>query len=174
LVGGIISTALALSALPELTKYASKSGYSILALLISFIVIVAPFVFTADRSGKVERDKAGNYSVVYQGTLWRFVLSCAITLFAGLAQLVVFFLLLHEIFQGFGFWSYTSDSQPWSCNLGSIMTFVLGLALCAYTCRSIYLTIDLQNTANTNATDDRAKLREGDHVGPSILSWPML
>ena len=51
LAGAVISTALALSALPELTKYASKSGYSALALLISFAVIIAPFVFIAFRSG---------------------------------------------------------------------------------------------------------------------------
>src|SRR5947209_4258516 len=47
LAGAVISTVLAFSALPELTKFASKSGYSGLALLISFAIVVAPFVFIA-------------------------------------------------------------------------------------------------------------------------------
>jgi hypothetical protein len=100
LVGAIISTALALSALPELTKYASKSGYSVLALLISLVVIVAPFIFVVFSKGEVKKDETGKkYSVEYEGPLWAFVVSCAITLFAGLAQLVVLCLLLHEVFQ---------------------------------------------------------------------------
>jgi prepilin-type processing-associated H-X9-DG protein len=86
LVGAIVSTALALGALPELTKYASKSGYAVLSLLTSLVVVIAPFVFTVFRTGEVEKDtKTGTYSVVYQGWLWALLVSCAMTLFAGLA-----------------------------------------------------------------------------------------
>ena len=153
LVGAIISTALTLSALPELPKYASKSGYSTLALLISLAVIIAPFVFIVFRTGEPRSDgqKPETYAVVYQGCLWSFLLSCAITLFAGLAQLVVLFLLLHEIFQEYRFWSFSPDHAPWSCNAGFIVTLALGVALCWYVLYSMRLTVKLQSKAADGA-----------------------
>jgi uncharacterized membrane protein YciS (DUF1049 family) len=176
LVGAIISTALTLSALPELTKYASKSGYSTLALLNSLAVIIAPFVFIAFRRGKIGKEDA----VLYQGCLWAFLLSCAITLFAALAQLVVLFLLLAEVLQE---WSF---SESWSLNAGSILTFVLGAALCWYVGNSMYLTIKLQVVADKKeaakmfkeATDNGVKEGEATEAargakGP-LLPWPVL
>ncbi|MFQ3457639.1 hypothetical protein PMN64_30570 [Bradyrhizobium sp. UFLA01-814] len=70
LVGGIVTAALSLSALPELTKHASKSGYS---ALVSLVVTVAPFIFTALRSGTVKKDATIQQDVVvYQGYLLPF------------------------------------------------------------------------------------------------------
>lgn len=152
LVGAIISTALTLSALPELTKYASKSGYSVLVLLISFAVVIAPFVFTAFSIGVIKKGV-----VEYQGLLWVFLLSCAITLFAGLAQLVVLFLLLAEVFQEYRFWSLSLDHEPWSVNAGSILIVVLSVALCWYVGNSVFLTIKLQVLADREAADKVGK-----------------
>jgi hypothetical protein len=158
LVGAIILTALTQSALPELTKYASKSGYSALALLISFAIIIAPFLFIVLSIRGIEKDpKTGKDAVVYQGYLLPFLLSCAITLFAGLAQLVVFFLLLDEVFNEYGFWSFSGTR--W-LNAGSILTVVLGVALCWYAGNSMFLTINLQVAAH------RAKGR--------LPPWPVL
>lgn len=180
LVGAIISTALALGALPELTKYASKSGYAILALLTSLVVVVAPFIFTVFRTGHVEKDsKTGVYSVVYQGCLWALLISCAMTLFAGLAQLVVFFLLLHEIFQGYWFWSYSTSMAPVSKNLGCILAFSLAFVLWAYSIYSIYLTIKLQRDANTLQNAAPAN-NQANIIVPApprkspLLTWPVL
>ena len=177
LVGGIISTALALSALPELTKYASKSGYSVLALLISLVVIVAPFIFSASMVGKVHREKQGKYSVEYKGRLWIFTISCAVTLFAGLAQLFVFFFLLHEIFHGYFFWP-SLEAAPF-VNLGLLPTVILAAVLCCYARHSILLTVELQEAADTNAAElttvngakDEA---QREHVGSPMLTWPVL
>ena len=137
LVATIISTALTLSALPELTDYASKSGYSVLALMISFAVIIAPFVFIFFRWGEIKEDNASK-NVVYEGYLLPFLISCTITLFAGLAQLVVLFLLLSEVFKEYRFWFYP----------GWALAFVLGAALCWHACRSMFLTINLQVADN--------------------------
>ena len=143
LVGGVFSAAAAFSALPELTKYASKSGYGILSLLISLAVVFAPFVFFAVRKGEIEPDKqTQKYAVVYQGYLPLFLLSCALTLFAGLAQLVVLFLLFRELFP---------VSDPWSQDYKLIATEGLGLLICIYAVQSIYQTIRLQAKENADA-----------------------
>jgi hypothetical protein len=165
LASAIITTALTLSALPELTKYASKSGYSALALLISFVVVVAPFLFLALRMGTIQRDPLTKMnSVVQQGYLLSFLVSCTITLFAGLAQLVVLFLLLDEIFLGYRFWSFSSSHAPWSMNIGTISTYVLGAALCWYVANSMYLTFKMQATTNDEMGDSKAPL----------LSWQIM
>jgi len=155
LAGAIISTALTLSALLELTKHASKSGYSSLALLISFAVIIAPFVFIARRTGVLEKDKGPppKVTVVYQGRLWLFLLSCMITLFAGLAQLVVLSLLLHEVLIEYAFLFFP-------------LAVLLGASLCKYVGYSMFLTIKSQVSADQELTIKAAK-------GP-LLTWPVL
>lgn len=186
LVGGILSTALTLSALPDLTRYASKAGYSALALLISLAVVVAPFVYVALRAGCIEKDAAAKtYTVVYRGCLWAFLLSCALTLFAGLAQLSVLSVLLHEVFRGYRFWSFTTEGDPWSANAGSIATFVMGAVLCWYAGYSMYLTVKLQKQADSDAVNLKRVRQAADHTlaategapetakGP-LLSWPVL
>ena len=107
-VRSLITAALSLGALPDLTKYASRTGYAALAFMITLAVAVAPFLFTALRVGDVKADG----SVTYGGWLWSFLLSGAITLFAGMAQVVVLFLLFDEIFLNYGFWSIGAHTQP--------------------------------------------------------------
>lgn len=187
LVGGIVTTALSLSALPELTKYASKSGYSALALLLTFVVTVAPFIFIALRSGTVQKDAATKQDVVvYQGYLLPFLLSGAITLFAGLAQLLVLFFLLKEVFENYRLWLFWPYCESWS-----FLTLALGLAMYWYVGSSMVLTIKLQlaadGDASTKATAkaakdfaDRPKTASQDENPPGdirakgpLLSWPV-
>jgi hypothetical protein len=157
LAGAIIVTALTLSALPELTQYASKSGYSILALLIAFAAIVAPFVFTAFRSGVIKKDPTTKLPFVeYHGFLCLFLISCAITMFAGLAQLVVAHWLLYEIFREY--------SLSW---LLLVSMAALGGSMCVYACYSMRLTIQLQAGAST-PTDNALAQKV------PMLSWPIL
>ncbi len=180
LVGGVISTALALGALPELTRYASKSGYAILALVASLVAVVAPFVFTVFRTGDVERDaKTGVYSVVYKGWFGPCLVSCAMTLFAGLTQLVVFFLLLHEVFQGYAFWSYSESNNPVSRNLGAYLVAGVTFVLWVYSVYSIYLTVRLQRDAKTMAAPVPGQAPGFAPPTPTpvksrLLPWPML
>lgn len=190
LAGAIISTALTLSALPELTKYASKSGYAALAMLISLAVVVAPFVFVAFRNGEIAKDPAtGNDTVIYKGCLWLFLVSGAITLFAGLAQVVLLFLLLDEIFLDYVFWSFSPDRHPWlALNVGSVSTGALLVALCWYVSHSMFLTIKLQKQADiaaaaANIENERSMREKGisrngnddarGAKGP-LLTWPVL
>jgi hypothetical protein len=153
LASAAITAALTLSALPELTKYASRSGYAALAMLISLAVVVAPFVFVAFRTGAIGKDPAtGNDMVIYTGCLWLFLVSGAITLFAGLAQIVVLFLLLDEIFLEYDFWSFSSNHGPWlALNVGSVSTGALAVALCWYVGQSMFLIIMLQREADASA-----------------------
>jgi hypothetical protein len=151
IVSSVIATAMALGALPDMTKYASKAGYAALALMISLVVIVAPFIFTAFRVGKVT-EVDGKKTIFYDGFLGFFLLSGALTLFAGLAQVVVLFLLFDEIFLGYGYWSFGSNRQPWlSLNVGSASTAGVGVALCCYVALSMYATIKLQTEVDVNA-----------------------
>jgi hypothetical protein len=172
LVGGFISTALALGTLPELTQYASKTGYAILALVVSLVAVVAPFVFTVFRTGNVERDpKTGVYSVTYYGWVLPFLVSSSMTLFAGLAQLVVFYLLLHEVFRGYRFWSYGPNLAPVSWNLGAVLGTLTIMVLWGYAAYSVYLTIRLQYDADTMAPP-AAPVGQNSFVGP-LLQTPI-
>lgn len=140
-VSSVIATAMALGALPELTTYASKAGYATLAFVTALAVIIAPFLFTAFRVGEVKEDG----SVDYGTCLWLFLLSGAITLFAGMAQVVLLFLLFDEIFLAYHFWSLGSAHEPWAWpNLGFISTIVLVAALCWYVGHSMFMTIRQQ------------------------------
>jgi hypothetical protein len=140
-VSSVIATAMALGALPELTTYASKTGYATLAFVTALAVIVAPFLFTAFRVGEAKQDGGVDYGTC----LWLFLLSGAITLFAGMAQVVLLFLLFDEIFLAYHFWSLGSAHEPWAWpNLGFISTIVLVAALCWYVGHSMFMTIKQQ------------------------------
>ncbi|MGB6956306.1 MAG: hypothetical protein WBE54_13800 [Bradyrhizobium sp.] len=183
-VGSLITAALSLGALPDLTKYASRTGYAALAFMITLAVAVAPFLFTALRVGDVKADG----SVTYGGWLWSFLLSGAITLFAGMAQVVVLFLLFDEIFLNYGFWSIGSHTQPWlSFNIGSVSTIGLIFALCWYVSHSMFLTIEIQKRSDRNAggsdSNRTAKDKTIDATSPAekataaqgpLLAWPVL
>lgn len=142
-VTSAIATAMALGALPELTKYASKTGYAALAFMTALAVIVAPFLFTAFRVGEIKEDG----SVDYGTWLWLFLLTGAITLAAGMVQVVLLFLLFDEIFLGYRFWSLGSVDEPWAWpNLGLLLTVALFVALCRYVSHSMFMTIKQQAT----------------------------
>jgi hypothetical protein len=88
---------------------------------------------------------------------------------------------LHEIFQDYGFWSYSDDRDPLSANLGCISTFVLALALIGYSVYSVYLTIKLQGDANrlkaAEPTEDAAQAAIRAQAMPrksALLTWPVL
>lgn len=145
LLGALISTALTLTALPDLTKYASKSGYAALALLISLVVVIAPFIFVAFRSGTIGTDLETKKNVViYEGCAWLFVVSCAITLFASLAQVVLLLMLLGEIFQ---------NGEVWLAAPAAVVAF----ALCWYVARAMFLTIALQKKIDAELAKPASK-----------------
>ena len=87
----------------------------------------------------------------------------------------MFFLLLDEVFLELRFWSFSPDRTPWSCNLGSALTFVLGSALCWYIGNTMYLTIDLQRGVNgdTDKRGDAARTRKAEIAKKPLLPWPV-
>ena len=187
------TTAVTFSVLPELTQYASKAGYAILSLLISLLVVVAPFVFFALRDGDIKPDKKNeHFEVVYRGCIGSFLASCALTLFAGLAQLIVVFAVYREMFP---------SDDLWSSDFASVAAAVLGAMLCIYAFLTIKLTIQLQvresargGSTETLSTvlevndDEVAKMATAEVVKklkvrgllitgdgePRPLSWPVL
>ncbi len=84
-----------------------------------------------------------------------FYISCLITLAAGLAQIVVLFLLLHEVFR-------SGESSYWWFGVVSIL---LGAVMWLYAVRSMVLTIELQRETKS-AVQDRA--------GSAPRNWPLL
>ena len=74
--GGVVSGALALSALPELTHHASKAGYATVALLLSFSILVAPLLAALLASGSITKDTSFKATVMHVAT-WCFSISRA-------------------------------------------------------------------------------------------------
>lgn len=146
LAGATVTAALALSAVPELTRNASKSGYSLLALLIALMVVVAPLSFVIFRRGNVVQDEeTKKEDVLYSGGMPLFLLSCTLALFAGLAQLLVLFLLGDELFRDYTVWAaYPIYRQPWWLGLGAFLTLAGAAVLCIHTVRSVVLTVELE------------------------------
>jgi len=153
--GGVVSAGIAISSLPELTVYASKSGYATLVLLLSLAVVAAPFFFLLIRCGKAE----GN-EVKYSGHVIGFFVACGVTLLSGLAQLAIFFLILVEIFRDYFY------LQTVAC----VLTVVSGVALCWYCGYSMYLTIQLQKQEAKRISNNTAAPPET----PQMPSWPLL
>ena len=129
----ILAGALALGAVPELTQNASKSGYAILALFFAMLLVLAPFLFTASRKADPAAD---NVTVTYQGRAGAFFLYGFLTVFAALGQLLVLFLLIEEIFAGFGFGAQV---------VLLILFLVLAALICVYSSRSMKLILQLHD-----------------------------
>lgn len=114
------------------------------------------------------------------------MLSGAITLFAGLAQLLVLFFLLKEVFENYSLWLFWPYCGSWS-----LLTLAQGLAMCWYVGSSMVLTIKLQLAADGDASAkatakaakdfaDRPKTASQDEKPPGdipakgpLLSWPV-
>jgi hypothetical protein len=75
-------------------------------------------------------------------------LSCALTLFAALAQLIVVFVVYREMFP---------DIDPWARDVPFYVMVGLGVVLCVYAILTIRLTIKLQTTENTDAPERPAE-----------------
>jgi hypothetical protein len=147
--GGAFTTAVAFNVLPELTKYASKAGYAILALFISLLVVVAPFIFSGLRRGDVVWDEKNNqYTVVYRGCIFFLAMSCGLTLFAALAQLIVVFVVYREMYP---------EIDPWTFDRPFAVLAVLGGLLCIYAFLSIKLTVELQKEESNRATNEQTR-----------------
>lgn len=169
--GATVTAALALGALPELTKNASRNGYAIMALWIALIVVIAPLSFVILRNGSIVKDKkTEEEGVEYTGGILAFFSSCALTLFSGLAQLLVLFLLGDELFRGYGAWSWRLvDHDPWWIGTGSILILVAAAMLCVHTLVSARLTIELELADRTenalNMVGAAAEAKVGDLKG---------
>lgn len=131
---GIVAAALAVSALPDLTHHASKSGYATLVLLFSAMALFAPLPYFLFMYGDIVKDN-GKPVVVTRGSGLFFLITCHMTLIAGLGQIAVLGLLLDEVFKAMcpSFWKI-------STSLVSLAWFILYV----YAVRSIRLTFELQ------------------------------
>jgi hypothetical protein len=176
LAGAAVTAALSLSALPELTKNASKNGYAIMALLIALLVVVAPLSFVICRRGDIMPDDENKKeTVAYTGGLFAFFVSCTLTLFAGLAQLLILFLLGDELFRNYGVWSWwLVFHEPWWFGLGSILIVSAAAVLCFHTVRSTKLTIDLERASPTMREIAMVKSKAGSRAEKALVRAEML
>jgi hypothetical protein len=176
LAGAAVTAALSLSALPELTKNASKNGYAIMALLIALLVVVAPLCFVIFRRGDIMPDDENKKeTVAYTGGVFAFFVSCNLTLFAGLGQLLILFLLGDELFRDYGVWSWwLVFHEPWWIGLGSILIVATAAVLCWHTVRSIKLTIDLERASPTIKKLAMVKTKAGSKADKALVRVDML
>jgi hypothetical protein len=148
LAGGIVSAALAVSAVPELTQHASKAGYATLLLLFSLLALFAPLPFFLGIRGGVKNEKP-----FYEGNGVLFFITCLMTLTAGLGQVAMLGLLLDEIFRSM--WSYF-----WVAGL--VLVGLAWICLACYAVVSMRLTFELDKKAALGAAAD------------GHPSWPLL
>ena len=90
-VGAILGTVLSANILPGATVLASADGYTSLSLLFGVLVVLAPFVFTALRTGT-----ATTHGPEYQGLGVGFLLACWVTLWGVTGELVTVGLVFYE------------------------------------------------------------------------------
>ena len=90
-VGAILGTVLSAKILPAATVVVSANGYTALSLLFGALVVLAPLLFVASRSGKPDAK-----GPVYTGHGWAFLLASLVTLWGVIGQLVTVGLVLYE------------------------------------------------------------------------------
>jgi hypothetical protein len=91
-VGAILGTVLSAKILPASpTVIATPNGYTALSLLFGALVVVAPLVFTALRSGRPSA-----MDTVIEGKGWAFLLASEVTLWGVIGELATVGLILYE------------------------------------------------------------------------------
>jgi hypothetical protein len=172
LAGGVLSAVLTLSALPEMTQYASKPGYGTLILLFSLLVLFAPLVFMGWMSGDVKHGTDGKPSVTYQGNGLLFFITCLMTLTGGLGQVAVLALLLDEVFG--------KMYSPFYI-IALVFVAVFWLLISSYSINSMKLTFKLEKTPPKAVSPPKTSESTDDTRGPTAQpvdagrpSWPLL
>jgi hypothetical protein len=131
IAGAILGTVLSAKILPATsTVVGSPNGYTALSLLFGALVVLAPLLFTASRTGKP--DPKGP---IYIGHGWAFLLASGVTLWAVLGQLSTLELVLFEAQHGK------------TLTLGAVLPIatVIGLAailVALYGFRTVRLTVE--------------------------------
>ncbi len=117
-VGAILGTVLSAKVLPaNPTVVASPNGYTALSLLFGALVVLAPLVFVALRSGN---PSTTNQTV--EGRGWTFLLATAVSLWGVVGELVTVGLVLYEAQNG-GTLPLGAVTPMW-CVIGAALVLV--------------------------------------------------
>jgi hypothetical protein len=101
LLGGILGTILAQSdVLPPKTHYLPEAAYGGLNVFFAMVIVLAPFLYTALSTVEHPHSTTGKREPQYQGFVWCFLVTTALTLWAVLGELLTVAALLSEIAGG--------------------------------------------------------------------------
>lgn len=138
LLGTILSTTGVLPASPRPLSTAALGG---LNLLFGLLVLLAPLLFSS--FARARGSKEGDEGPSYEGTVWAFLVSCVLTIWAVLGELVTIFVLLQELVAG-----ALSESLSW---LFLILTALGAVLLGIYSCGTIKATLSFRTETTESA-----------------------
>lgn len=98
-IGALLGTILSAGVLPEVTT-TPKATYAGLNLLFAVVIVVAPFLYRATQSVVAVHQTTAETEPQYQGYVWSFLVSSALTLWAVVGELATIGLLFDEIRTG--------------------------------------------------------------------------
>jgi hypothetical protein len=171
-VGAFLSTTLALSSLPELTRHISKGGYALLNVIFTLIVAIAPFVFNVIRKPILtDVPGADGSTLQYQGYVFAFLIASGITVWAVSGQMITLIILVDE-FSGAGL-------APLLTRLLEALIGILTLCVMLYAAITIFWTAKSQVIARQDALTKLAaapgvRTETLEAVETSLPTWSLL
>ncbi len=112
-VAAVLGTIVGAGVLPATTHYVSKGGFTGLNLFFGVLAVAAPFAFNSARV--VTNLTAQVKELKYEGYVWSFLLSSALTLWAVLGELATLGLLFAEL--------------EWAGSLSRVALIPIGVAI---------------------------------------------
>ncbi|MDP9161436.1 MAG: hypothetical protein M3O09_14540 [Acidobacteriota bacterium] len=129
-VGSLLGTVLASSALPEYPHYMTKQSYVVLSLLFAVLAGLSPVVYNFFCK-PVGPNKDNPQLLDFQGWVWLFLAADALTVWAVAGQLSTLGLLFHE----FAAKQHISGTSAWIACAVASMLFLSLLSYCARTAK---------------------------------------
>jgi hypothetical protein len=122
--GSLLGTALACSALPDYPHFITKQGYVVLSLLFATLAALSPILYNF-LCRPTKPNPQSPQLLDFEGTVFLFLLSDSITIWAVLGQMACLCLLLYEfaarrLVEGWSIWSIV------------VVAGVVAISLCSY------------------------------------------
>lgn len=122
--GTLLTGVLASSAVPEYPHYLTKQGYWVLSLLFGILASLAPVLYNFCCK-PTQPDSANPQSLDFQGSVWLFLLSAVVTVWAVFGQLAT----LSVMFREFAKRQVISDGSAWG---ECVVAVGVGVSLLVY------------------------------------------
>ncbi|MGA9770189.1 MAG: hypothetical protein WBV94_14200 [Blastocatellia bacterium] len=144
--------------------YFSKTGYEITALLFAILILLGPPVYNFACKPVETKLPNGQVKYQFQGNVLSFLCACTLTIWAVLGQLVIFILIIDEMFKA----EIIHESVARLLELLFIVVIVL---VSGYTYRTIYQTV-IDQKIQQEAINKKLETIELESVTAESLTLP--